>query len=63
MLNLGQLGRILCSQTLGTNMLKLIGFVPRVGLHRMLLSCAKVSKLSLKTMMCWAYKMPELGGD
>ena len=63
LLNMGQIERVLCSQTLGTNMLKFIRFVPRVWLHRMLLRSPMLSKFGLKNVRLWASNMPELGGD
>ena len=48
MLNTGQIERVLCSQPLGTNMLKSIRFVPRVWLLKMLLRPPKFSKFGAK---------------
>ena len=63
LLHMGQIERVLRSQTLGTNMLKFIGFVPRVLFHRMLLRSPRFSKFGLKHVRLWASKKPELGWD
>ena len=63
MLYLGVFRSILLSQTLGTNLINLSRFVPRVWLHRTLSIWPMLSNIGLKAVRLWASKMQELGGD